>query len=160
MSQILELYEKIKHAIVWRITAQSASLLAYIQRCRFDWFIRPKAIPIESLDGSALVFAPHQDDETLGCGATLFQLAKEKGNQIHVAPLCYGITPRTDEHLLNPRSLQEESDEREEDFGRAMSVLGVKEVHRITRYEPGKLDLISTPGKGTRIIINLPVKME
>ena len=89
MSRILELYKKIKHAIVWRITAQSASLLAYIQRCRFDWFIRPKAIPIESLDGSALVFAPHQDDETLGCGG-LIALKRQQQIPVNVAFLTDG----------------------------------------------------------------------
>ena len=94
MSGISGLYKKIKHAIAWRVMAQSSFLLAYIQRCRFDWFIRPRAIPIESLNGSALVFAPHQDDETLGCGG-LIALKRQQQIPVNVAFLtdgsaCYG----------------------------------------------------------------------
>lgn len=89
MSRFSKLYEKFKHAVVWRIKSQSSFLLAYIQRRRFDWFIRPKAMPIESLDGSALVFAPHQDDETLGCGG-LIALKRQQQIPVNVAFLTDG----------------------------------------------------------------------
>lgn len=89
MSRISGVYEKLKHAIICRITAQYSFLLAYIQRRRFDWFIRPKAMSIESLDGSALVFAPHQDDETLGCGG-LIALKRQQRIPVNVAFLTDG----------------------------------------------------------------------
>lgn len=89
MSRVSGLYERFKHAIAWRIKAQSSFLLAYIQRRRFDWFIRPKAMPIESLDGSTLVFAPHQDDETLGCGG-LIALKRQQQIPVNVAFLTDG----------------------------------------------------------------------
>ena len=89
MSRVSGLYKKIKHATVWRIKAQSIFILAYIQRRRFDWFIRPKAIAIESLNGPALVFAPHQDDETLGCGG-LIALKRQQQVSVNVAFLTDG----------------------------------------------------------------------
>ena len=89
MSRFSGLYKKIKHATVWRIKAQSIFVLAYIQRCRFDWLIRPKAMTVESLDGPALVFAPHQDDETLGCGG-LIALKRQQQVPVNVAFLTDG----------------------------------------------------------------------
>lgn len=89
MSQSSAFFARLQHAIQWRIIAPYRDLLAYIERCRFNWFIKPKMHTLNHLEGSALVFAPHQDDETLGCGG-LIALKRQQNIPVHVAFLTDG----------------------------------------------------------------------
>lgn len=89
MSRIVGLYDKIKKAITWRIMAQYEFYSAYFARCQFDWFVRPKLDRVSHLDGAALIFAPHQDDETLGCGG-LIALKRQQDIPVSVAFLTDG----------------------------------------------------------------------
>ncbi len=89
MSKISAFYPRLKHAILWRLVAPYRDLLAYADRCRFNWFIKPKMLTLNHIEGSALVFAPHQDDETLGCGG-LIALKRQQNIPVHVAFLTDG----------------------------------------------------------------------
>jgi LmbE family N-acetylglucosaminyl deacetylase len=68
-----------------------------------------------------LVIAPHADDETLGCGATIAKLA-DAGNDIAVAVL---TGPGPDEHPDVPQSL---FDKVRAEFAKAMRILGVAQT--------------------------------
>ncbi len=74
--------------------------------------------------GSVLIFAPHQDDESLGCGGTIALLKKEK-MPVHVA-----FT--TDGSGSHPNSLKYPTEKlihtRKKEAVDALKILGVKEV--------------------------------
>jgi N-acetylglucosamine malate deacetylase 1 len=89
MSKISALYPRLKHAILWRVVAPCRDLMAYVERCRFNWFIKPKMATLNHIEGAALVFAPHQDDETLGCGG-LIALKRQQNIPVNVAFLTDG----------------------------------------------------------------------
>lgn len=87
-----------------------------------------RAVAIDSTDELAsqrcLVLAPHPDDETLGCGATLARM-RSLGTQVHVAFLSGGgQSPRPDGvsvgNLLSTRRLEASC---------ALDVLGVDKAH-------------------------------
>lgn len=89
MSKTSAFYARLKHAILWRVVGPYRDLLAYFERCRFNWFIKPKLHILNHIEGTALVFAPHQDDETLGCGG-LIALKRQQNIPVHVAFLTDG----------------------------------------------------------------------
>jgi N-acetylglucosamine malate deacetylase 1 len=89
MSKISALSLKLKHAFLWRVMDPYRNLLASVERCRFDWFIKPKLVSLNDIEGAALVFAPHQDDETLGCGG-LIALKRQQNIPVNVAFLTDG----------------------------------------------------------------------
>ncbi len=84
MSKTSAFYLRLKHALLWRVVAPYRNLLAYGERCRFNWFIKPKILALNHIEGAALVFAPHQDDETLGCGG-LIALKRQQNIPVNVA---------------------------------------------------------------------------
>lgn len=59
---------------------------------------------ITELPASALVFAPHQDDETLGCGGTIRRMV-EAGAAVRVVFMADGSTSHA--HLINGQTLAE-----------------------------------------------------
>ena len=62
-----------------------------------------------------LVLAPHQDDETLGCGG-MIRIRRDEGAVVHVAFLTDGMTSGAGEELVGVRRNEAES---------AMALLGV-----------------------------------
>jgi LmbE family N-acetylglucosaminyl deacetylase len=62
-----------------------------------------------------LVLAPHQDDETLGCGG-MIRIRRDEGADVHVAFLTDGMTSGAGEKLVGVRRNEAES---------AMALLGV-----------------------------------
>lgn len=81
---------------------------------------------------TVLVFAPHADDEVLGCGGTIRRLADE-GRTVHVCIVTEGYTPYwSEEHL----------DQRADEIADAASKLGVSETHELG-YPAAKLDTVT-----------------
>ncbi len=132
MRKNLSAYSRIKHAVVWRLVTPCRDLLAYFERCRFHWFVKPRVLTLNHVEGATLVFAPHQDDETLGCGG-LIALKRQQNIPVNVAFLtdgsaCYesialkGVTVMPGSEIVSMR--QEEAIE-------ALAHLGVAsaEVH-------------------------------
>jgi N-acetylglucosamine malate deacetylase 1 len=89
MSKTSAFYTRLEHALLWRVVAPYRDLLAYFERCRFNWFIKPKMSTMSHIEGATLVFAPHQDDETLGCGG-LIALKRQQNIPVNVAFLTDG----------------------------------------------------------------------
>lgn len=57
-------------------------------------------------NGSTLIFSPHQDDETLGCGG-LIALKRQQGAAVHVAFLTDGSRGCSEDSCLTPDQLAE-----------------------------------------------------
>lgn len=72
---------------------------------------------------SAIVFAPHQDDETLGCGGTII-LKRETGRHVSCVFMTDGATSHA--HLIDPTQLRQT---RRSEAIEALSLLGVHERH-------------------------------
>ncbi|MBE9179581.1 PIG-L family deacetylase [Oculatella sp. LEGE 06141] len=86
--------------------------------------LNPTALPLRSVStiaGSALVVAPHPDDETLGCGGAI-ALLRASGYSVHILVISDGT-------LSHPRSLKYPAPRlqalREAETLAALSVLGV-----------------------------------
>lgn len=63
---------------------------------------RTQPIPGESLSRSAVVFSPHFDDETLGCGGTIIK-KKQAGAAVKIVFMTDGSTSH--QHLMPPEQL-------------------------------------------------------
>jgi LmbE family N-acetylglucosaminyl deacetylase len=82
---------------------------------------------------SCIVFAPHQDDETLGCGGTIIKKLK-KGARAKVVYMTNGNNSHKHTHAINLK------DRRREEAISACKVLGFKEEDIIFMdYEDGSL---------------------
>lgn len=71
-----------------------------------------------------LVLAAHPDDEVLGCGGTLYKLAKDKNNQISLAFAADGVLGRYDKIKFNDDNVIKEIEERKKgarDVGRLLN---------------------------------------
>jgi len=83
----------------------------------------PKVLPIDNQEGlKVLVFAPHPDDETLGCGGTLARL-KQAGAQIRVVLVSLG-----EKGYPQGFDPSKAGATRQQEFLQAMSVLGIDDV--------------------------------
>jgi N-acetylglucosamine malate deacetylase 1 len=76
--------------------------------------------------GSIVVFAPHPDDETLGCGGTIAKRVSE-GYEVAVVLLTDGRFAFRTQGILSDPSPEEVKILRKEEFQRAVRILGVKE---------------------------------
>ncbi|MEZ4700723.1 MAG: PIG-L deacetylase family protein [Rhodothermales bacterium] len=74
------------------------------RRPAFDQKLLQQAqlLPSEALARPAIVFAPHPDDETLGCGGTIVEKLAA-GASVHVVFMTDGS--RSHRHLMDPREL-------------------------------------------------------
>jgi len=87
--------------------------------------LRARDYPPEALSRSALVFAPHQDDETLGCGGTII-LKKSAGARLGIVFMTDGGTSHS--RLMAPETVAEI---REQEALSAAGMLGLEssDVH-------------------------------
>ena len=106
----------------------------------------PVALPLQSVNtitGSALVVAPHPDDETLGCGGAI-ALLRALGYPVHVLVISNGT-------LSHPRSLKYPASRlqalREAETLEALSTLGVSETDvTFMRLQDGAIPTATSPG--------------
>jgi LmbE family N-acetylglucosaminyl deacetylase len=106
----------------------------------------PAALPgrsVETITGSALVVAPHPDDETLGCGGAI-ALLRALGSPVHVLVISDGT-------LSHPRSLKYPAPRlqalREAETREAMCTLGVDETDvTFLRLQDGSIPTTPSPG--------------
>lgn len=75
--------------------------------------------PVENLRKSAIVFSPHQDDETLGCGGTIIR-KKQAGADVKLVFMTDGSGSHA--HLMNAQKLKEI---RRDEAVEAAAVLGL-----------------------------------
>lgn len=111
-------------------------MAAAVLRRLFVWTSHP--LPLRA--GPCIVFAPHQDDETLGCGA-LIARRRNEGLPVHVI----FITDGSASHPLHPTlSSATITDLRDRESAAALATLGVESVaiHRLGAID-GSLDSLS-----------------
>lgn len=106
-----------------------------IARAVWAWAVRRmRDLDEASLQGSALVFAPHPDDETLGCGGTI-RRKRDLGAEVAVAFMTDGR--KSHHHLM---SIEELVTRRMEEGRSACQVLGVDaENLSFLGFEDGRL---------------------
>jgi LmbE family N-acetylglucosaminyl deacetylase len=105
----------------------------------------------KKLGGSAIVFAPHQDDETLGCGGTIIR-KKQAGADLKIVFMTDGS--KSHSHLITERELK---NIRREEALAAAQKLGVEERDVIfLEVKDGTLsnNLISTIQRVSNIILD------
>lgn len=108
--------------------------------------LNPGALPLRSVStiaGSALVVAPHPDDETLGCGGAI-ALLRASGHSVHVLVMSDGT-------LSHPRSLKYPAPRlqalREAETLEALSTLGVSETETtFLRLKDGSIPTFTSDG--------------
>lgn len=100
--------------------------------------LNPTDLPLRSIQtitGSALVVAPHPDDETLGCGGAI-ALLRSLGYPVYVLVISDGT-------LSHPRSLKYPAPRlqalREAETLEALSILGVEETATFLRLQDGSV---------------------
>lgn len=84
--------------------------------------LRSRPYPVEQ-DNAILVIAPHQDDETLGCGG-LLTLKRIEGASVRVVYVTDGSASHVGHPQINPADL---SARRTGEARRAMSIIGVEQ---------------------------------
>jgi LmbE family N-acetylglucosaminyl deacetylase len=106
----------------------------------------PTLLPLRSVEqiaiGSALVVAPHPDDETLGCGGVI-SLLRDSGQSVQVLVISDGT-------LSHPRSLKYPAAKllalREAETLKALSVLGVSSTEiTFLRWQDGSIPTLESP---------------
>ncbi|MEO1374203.1 MAG: PIG-L deacetylase family protein [Cyanobacteria bacterium J06635_10] len=86
----------------------------------YNWFLRFKSKPIEASKKRAIVFSPHQDDETIGCGGTI-ALKRSQGIPVKVVFLTDGRYGRPS--WIEPENIIQY---RQEEASSALNVLGIE----------------------------------
>jgi LmbE family N-acetylglucosaminyl deacetylase len=82
------------------------------------------------MEKSAIVFAPHPDDETLGCGGTIAKLLSE-GHQVIVVFITDGRYCLTDLGVTSEPTITKIIEIRKEEALRATSILGLHKKNLI-----------------------------
>ena len=86
-------------------------------------WLRSRSYPVDE-DPVTLVFAPHQDDETLGCGGLLIRKRLE-GASVHIAYITDGSGSHPGHPRLSPHAL---AVQRQKEACTATRVLGVEQA--------------------------------
>lgn len=89
---MLKYYQKIKQRLAFKL------------RKLYIWMLYSKSQAIASTQKSAIVFAPHQDDETLGCGGTI-ALKREQNVPVNVVFLTDGRASYAEYPQICPEEL-------------------------------------------------------
>lgn len=66
--------------------------------------LRLASVPYSPKEGTTVIFAPHQDDETLGCGA-LVARKRNEGLPVHVVFITDGSASHPNHPILSPQSI-------------------------------------------------------
>jgi LmbE family N-acetylglucosaminyl deacetylase len=115
-----------------RIDLPLRQLLKQVYELNWKCFAKP--IEASELSASAIVFAPHQDDETLACGGTIIQ-KKRLGASVQIVYLTDGSESHP--NLIDPKHLCEI---REQEAIAAVEILGVSsEDVTFLRFPDGQL---------------------
>ncbi len=85
------------------------------------WILRRGSMPLTFSKKSAMVFSPHQDDETFGCGG-MIALKREQGIPVVVAFLTDGQGSVSEDSQIKDKIIQT----RKEEAITALSILGVE----------------------------------
>lgn len=101
------------------LTGKLANIWQFIQaEILFDWILPKKSQPLIVTQKSTMVFAPHQDDETLGCGG-LIALKRELGSPVKVVFITDGHKSYLD---IKPEDIVQVRKQEAQD---ALNILGV-----------------------------------
>ena len=106
--------------------------------------LEDRALPLDDLRtiGSALVIAPHPDDESLGCGGTIAQL-RALGYAVHVVFMSDGTMSHPNSRTYPAERLR---DLRESEAHEALRILAVDpEAYTFFRYRDRQVPTIDTP---------------
>lgn len=87
----------------------------------YNWLLRFKSKPIEANNKPAIVFSPHQDDETIGCGG-MIALKRSQGIPVKVVFLTDGRFGSKPDWVKPENVIQY----RQEEASVALDVLGVE----------------------------------
>ncbi len=90
----------------------------------YNWFLRFKSKPIEASKKRAIVFSPHQDDETIGCGG-MIALKRSQGIPVKVVFLTDGRYGRP--HWIEPENIMQY---RQAEASSALDILGIEPSQR------------------------------
>ncbi|MBE9211795.1 PIG-L family deacetylase [Plectonema cf. radiosum LEGE 06105] len=86
----------------------------------YNWLLRFKSKPIEVSNKPAIVFSPHQDDETIGCGGAI-ALKRSQGIPVKVVFLTDGRYGRP--NWIEPENIIEY---RQQEASSALNILGIQ----------------------------------
>jgi len=86
----------------------------------YNWLLRFKSKPVEVSKKSAMVFSPHQDDETIGCGGVI-ALKRSQGIPVKVVFLTDGRYGRPD--WVEPENIIQY---RQQEASNALNILGIE----------------------------------
>ncbi len=91
----------------------------------YNWLLRFKSKPIEANKKRAIVFSPHQDDETIGCGG-MIALKRSQGIPVKVVFLTDGRFGSKPDWVKPENVIQY----RQEEANNALNTLGIETSHR------------------------------
>ncbi|MEA5575253.1 PIG-L family deacetylase [Anabaena sp. UHCC 0451] len=102
------------------------------------WILRWGSQPLKFSETSAMVFSPHQDDETLGCGG---MIARKREQGITVAVTF--LTDGRGSHGTDPNIQNQIIQIRKQESLKALGILGVEpsEIHFLDKLDGGLPDL-------------------
>lgn len=87
----------------------------------YNWLVRFKSKPIEANNKPAIVFSPHQDDETIGCGGTI-AIKRSQGIPVKVVFLTDGRFGSKPDWVKPENAIQF----RQEEAMEALDILGIE----------------------------------
>lgn len=140
----------------WKLLNQiRQSLDAKVRRLHADslcrWVADVCSTPMALSSRPALVIAPHQDDETLGCGG-LIALKRDMGVPVSVIFLTDGANSHADRPDLGAMTPSDLINTRRREAVRALEILGLpgSDIHFLDAPD-GRLDELPGPDKAALI---------
>jgi len=121
------------------IPVQFLSIIQYIHASLLSyWILRWGSQPIRLSTASVMVFSPHQDDETFGCGG-MIACKRQQGIRVGVV----FITDGRGSHGLEPNIQNRVMEIRHQESLKALEILGVPqtEIKFLNREDGSLLDL-------------------
>jgi LmbE family N-acetylglucosaminyl deacetylase len=131
--EVKHLFRRIQSKLHWIGKYELPSWICLLQ---YYWLLSVGSKPMMMSQKSALIVAPHQDDETLGCGG-LIALKREQGISVQVV----FVTDGAASHTWHPRfKAGEIAPIRKQEALTALAILGVEQtqIHFLDKRD-GKL---------------------